>query len=479
MTWTNLTLQTDSYKLGHHEQYPPGTEHVYSYYESRGGSDYPYTVFFGLQYFLKRYLQGEVVTHRDVDEGISFCKEHFAGASHFNEEMWRHIVDKHAGKLPIEIRAVPEGTIVPTANVLMTITNTDPKCAPLVNHLETLLCNLWYPCNVATLSRLVKHNLRGWLDKNCDPQDIEVHLPFMLHDFGQRGAACPEAAALGGAAHLVNFLGTDTVTGILLASEYYHAGMCGYSVPATEHSVMTARGRSGEFEVVQQLLDTYPTGILSVVSDSYDIEHACKVYGTVFKDQIMARKGKFVVRPDSGHPTKTVIRCLEILEEYFPCTTNGAGDMGYTVLPKQIGLIWGDGIDRTGINDILRAMDAEGYSSKNIVFGMGGGLLQKHNRDTQRFAFKASAICINREWSDIFKDPVGGRKESKSGRMKLVWQEGMHGEMLSTVASTDIRKDLLVPVFRDGEILEEWPWHAIRLRAEQPQPGEVYEPPAW
>jgi len=477
MTWTNLTLQTDSYKLGHHEQYPPGTEHVYSYYESRGGSDYPYTVFFGLQYYLKHYLEGVRVTHRDIDEGIAFCKEHFGGKSHFNEAMWRHIVDVYNGALPIEIRAVPEGTIVPTANVLMTITNTDPKCAPLVNHLETLLCNLWYPCNVATLSRLVKHDLRGWLKKNSDVNT--PHLDFMLHDFGMRGAACPEAAALGGAAHLVNFLGTDTVAGIRLANDYYGAGVCGFSVPATEHSVMTARGRSGEFEVVQQLLDTYPSGILSVVSDSYDIEHACKVYGTVFKDQIMARDGKFVVRPDSGHPTRTVIRCLEILEEYFPCTTNNAGEVGYTVLPEQVGLIWGDGIDREGINDILRAMDAEGYSSKNIVFGMGGGLLQKHNRDTQRFAFKASSICINSVWSDIFKDPVAGRKESKSGRMKLVWEQGEKASVLHTVDHEDPREDQLMLVFRDGEILEEWPWHAVQLRAEQPQPGEVYEPPAW
>lgn len=452
----NLTLLTDSYKLGHHQMYPDGTKHVYSYYESRKGSKFPYTVFFGLQYILKEYLEGRRVNFEDIEDGRTFCKAHFGFDGMFNYDMWKVILEKYEGRLPIEIRAVPEGTVVPTGNVLMTITNTDPRCAPLVNHLETLLCQIWYPCNVATLSREVKIVLADYLGKTSDSQ---AGLAFMLHDFGMRGVSSMESAGIGGAAHLVNFMGTDTVLATDYARRYYEAGsVTGFSVPASEHSVMTALGRDGEMDMVRRLIHKYPKGILSVVSDSYDIFAACEYYGTVLKDEILARDGVFVVRPDSGDPVKTVLRCLGILGKHFGSTTNS---LGYMVLNPKVRMIWGDGVDIDDIATILRYMTDAGWSAENIVFGMGGGLLQKHNRDTQKFAFKASAINIDDTWRDVFKMPIDGSKGSKPGRLKLV--TGVFG--FETVPMTDMRTDILEPVFKDGKILRTQTFADIRAKA--------------
>lgn len=449
----NIALMTDSYKLTHHKQYPKGTEYVYSYFEAREGSEYPYTVVFGIQWILN-HLQGAVITKQDVDEAQKFCLAHF-GADLFNREMWDIIINEHNGHLPIRIKAVPEGTIVPNSNVLMTIENTDPRCAALTNHLETWLCHLWYSCNVATLSRRTKEMMKDYLVATSDNLD---HIDFMLHDFGMRGVSSMESAAIGGAAHLVNFKGTDTVIAITLLRQFYGADeMPGFSVPATEHSVMTALGREGEFEQVERLLKLYPTGILSVVSDSYDIFNACRMYGTRFKEQILARDGRFVVRPDSGNPVETVLKCLNILGEFFGTTKNSKG---YKILPPQIGLIWGDGVDYYGIQEILEAMTNMKWAADNIVFGMGGGLLQKHNRDTQRFAFKASAICINGVWRDVYKDPVGGKKRSKKGRLGL-YKMGNH---LYTRPEGELG-DQLVTVFENGVITKNYTLDEIRQNA--------------
>lgn len=453
----NIALLTDSYKLTHHQQYPEGTEYVYSYFEARDGSEYPYTVFFGLQYFLEQ-LKGSVITPEEVDAARDFCDAHM-GPGIFNYDMWMKIATIHNGRLPIRIKAVPEGSVVPNSNVLMTIENTDPECAALTNHLETWLCHLWHSCNVATLSRRTKEMMKRFLKQTSDNPDA---IQFMLHDFGMRGVSSMESAAIGGAAHLVNFSGTDTVIALTFLREYYEADMAGFSVPATEHSVMTALGREGEFEQVDRLLDLYPSGILSVVSDSYDIYAACRMYGTRFKDRILAREGRFVVRPDSGNPIEVVIKCFNILEEFFGSTKNSKG---YKVLPPQIGMIWGDGVDYDGIQEILYAMERTGWAADNIVFGMGGGLLQKHNRDTQRFAFKASAICINGEWRDVFKDPKEGKKRSKKGRLALAKM----GELYYTVGENDVldmnTSNELVEVFLNGEILEYYTLDEIRENA--------------
>ena len=231
----SIILNSDSYKYSQAFQYPAGTEYVYSYIESRGGM-WDATVFFGLQAFIKEYLINPI-TQKDIDDAEAIITAH---GEPFYREGWEHILKEHGGKLPVVIRAVPEGCIVPTKNVLATIENTDPKCWWLTSFLETaVLRAIWYPTTVATNSYESKKIILEALEKSGDPSLID----FKLHDFGARGVSSMESAGLGGAAHLINFMGTDTITGILYAREYYGAPMAGFSIPASEHSVSASYGR--------------------------------------------------------------------------------------------------------------------------------------------------------------------------------------------------------------------------------------------
>lgn len=467
----NLILKTDSYKLTHWDQYPPGTEGVFSYFESRPGAKWDHTLFFGLQYLIKRYLEGSVITIDKIDEAESLVASHMGSKTLFNRKAWVHILDKHDGRLPIKIRAVPEGTIVPVGNALMTVENTDPECYWLTNYIETLLTHVWYPSTVATLSHEVKKMMRRYLLGTASTGSLGG-LDFMLHDFGYRGATSEEAAAVGGAAHLVNFKGTDTLAAMQLAHDYYGASFddLAFSVPATEHSIMTARGREGELAVLDQLLANYPDGILSVVSDSYNIydfvEAVC-----ARADQIKAREGVFVVRPDSctkDHPTPSALTSWIVrrLYETFPggvVRTDHWQD--YRVLDQHVRVLWGDGIGPDGIADILEVIRIGGFSAENMVFGMGGGLLQKVNRDTQRFAFKSSAQLLHGEqWRDVHKEPLDATKTSKGGRLKLVRSHNASG--FSTVKENESGFNLLHEVFDSGILLNEQTFADIRHRAE-------------
>jgi nicotinamide phosphoribosyltransferase len=390
------------------------------------------------------------------------ARAHF-GRPLLNYKGWDHIIDKHNGYLPLRIKAVPEGTPVPTGNVLMTVENTDPKCFWLTNAMESLLTHVWYPSTVASLSRTTKEIIDGYLERTSDSKE---GLQFMLHDFGYRGASSHESAAIGGLGHLVNFVGTDTLPAMLLAMRDYDADLdtLAYSVPATEHSVMTARGREGEFEVVDQLLDEYPEGILSVVADSYDIYEFVKQIGSTFKERILARDGVFVVRPDSKtqlhpHPEDLVVWILEQLEADFGAEVNSKG---FKVLNPKARVLWGDGIDQHGIEKILGRVALAGFSAENLVFGMGGGLLQKVNRDTQRFAFKASAIKRNGEWHDVQKQPLDASKASKKGRLSLV--DNRDGTFL-TIPYDPARDSGLVLVFENGKLLNEQTFDQVRANA--------------
>jgi nicotinamide phosphoribosyltransferase len=251
-TFNNIVMLTDSYKVTHHLQYPEGTTLVYSYFECRGG-EYEEVCFFGLQYFLKRYLSGQVVTQEKIDQAETYFKKHFSHPvwgyqeNLFNKDAWQFILDKKKGKLPVMIKAVPEGTVVPYKNVLFTLENTDPECYWLTNYLETLLVQVWYPTTVCTQSREQKKIITKYLTDtgSKDVIDKGLHL-FKLHDFGFRGVSSVESAAIGGAGHLVNFLGTDTMAALVLHKEYYHEDMAGFSIPASEHSTMTSWGKEGE-----------------------------------------------------------------------------------------------------------------------------------------------------------------------------------------------------------------------------------------
>ena len=236
---TNLILNTDSYKVSHWVQYPAGMEGMFSYIESRGGV-YDRTVFFGLQAILKEYLTRRV-TLSDVEEAKEVCSAHGVP---FNEAGWRHIVEQRGGFVPVTIRAVPEGSVVPTHNALVTVESTDAKCFWIASYLETLLMRVWYPTTVATISWHIKKLIRRYLNETSD--DAVNQLPFKLHDFGARGVSSLESAALGGLAHLVNFKGTDTIPALLAGRRYYSEPMAAFSIPAAEHSTITAWGREGE-----------------------------------------------------------------------------------------------------------------------------------------------------------------------------------------------------------------------------------------
>jgi nicotinamide phosphoribosyltransferase len=453
----NLILQTDSYKFTHWKQYPPGTERVYSYLESRGGM-FGQVVFFGLQYYLLKYLQGAVVDEQDVHEAQSFVDQHI-GPGMFNGEGWMHIVRQHGGRLPVVIKAAPEGSIVDVQNVLMTIENTDPKCYWLPNYLETLLLKVWYPITVATLSRAIRKVFLSALERSGDPSLID----FKLHDFGYRGVSSEETAGIGAAAHLINFKGTDTVAGVRILQKYYHSEqMEGFSVPAAEHSTITAWGRQNEVLAYKNMLSQFPNGIVAVVSDSYNVYEACeKLWGEILHDEVLQRDGTLVVRPDSGNPRETVLKVLAILGEKFGHQINGKG---YRVLNPKVRVIQGDGVNYWTIQDTLMAMNRAGWSADNISFGMGGALLQQLNRDTQKFAFKCSNITVNGEDRDVFKDPVEGHdKASKRGRLALLFDDGLWST--ERVRNSDVGADQLQTVFRDGEVMLSHSVAEIRERA--------------
>jgi nicotinamide phosphoribosyltransferase len=457
----NLTLLTDGYKLTHHSQYPEGTTRVYSYFESRVGAKYSTTTFFGLQYLLKKYLVGPVVTEEDVAAGEAFAAAYFGHPDYFNGAMWRHIVREHGGRLPVRIRAVQEGLEVPTANVLMTVENTDPACFALTNHLETMLTQVWYPCTVATLSKKIKYLIKGFLADTAESAD---GLGFALHDFGYRGVETVESAGIGGCAHLVNFLGTDTLAAIECAARYYGAReMCAFSVPATEHSVMTSLGREGEMAMFRRVLSAYPKGIVSIVSDSYDIFAAVEriVCDPEIKKIVLAREGTLVIRPDSGDPITTILRLCEILEDGYGGRTNAKG---FRELNPKVRLLWGDGIDYDAIYDIFLAMRNAGWSAANIsCFGCGGALLQKMDRDVQRFAFKCSAQERDGRWHDIHKTPLDTTKTSKKGRLALTRDARGH---FRTVRESELQgPNFLEPVFEDGRLLRDMTFEQVRKNA--------------
>lgn len=493
---------TDSYKVSHWRQYPEGTEYVSSYIEARSsryakalGEKYDFAQFFGLQPFLTEYL-AKPMTQDDIDLAELLFEMH---GEPFNKEGWQYILDVYDGKLPIEVRALPEGTVAKTSNALVEIINTDPKCFWLTSYIEpALLRAVWYPTTVSTKSRVLKEVCRAHLAETADHTD---GLDFMLHDFGARGVSSLESSVLGGMAHMINFKGTDTVMGMMGALGYYkpefeaalkaHHGdakkamitvlremkargepLPAFSVEASEHSTMTIMGPEGEADQIKALIDRAKTGrIVSIVSDSYDYFHAVeKLYGERFRDDIIEagkNGGRVVIRPDSGDPVEVVIRTLQILEQKFGVTVN---TKGYKVLPPCIRILQGDGIDLTSMHTLLGAVRDAGYSVENIVCGMGGGLLQKPTRDDLNFAQKASAACINGKWHDVYKDPITADlnfvKRSKRGRLSTVFD----GVAYKTVRTADLKpheKDAMVAVFRNGDVLLKTDLDSMRVMAEK------------
>ena len=454
----NLILDTDSYKSSHFLQYPKGTTRLFSYLESRGGK-YPTTRFFGLQYILDQYLTRSV-TAEMVEEARTLIEAH---GEPFPYDGWMRVVNVHGGKLPLEIRAVPEGTNVPIHNILMSCTNTDPELPWLVGWFETMLMRVWYPTTVCTQSHAIREIIKEALDKTSDRAAEE--LPFKLHDFGSRGVSSRESAGLGGLAHLVNFQGSDTLEALRVARNHYGADIAGYSIPAAEHSTITSWGKEHEVEAYRNMVRTFgkPGGIYAVVSDSYDLKHAINVHwGETLKKEVIESGATLVVRPDSGDPPAMVRLAVKALAAKYGTTVN---TKGYQVL-NHVRVIQGDGINEDTIRQILQNLLIDGFSAENVAFGMGGALLQKVDRDTQRFAYKASAGLIDGAYRGIYKDPVTDPgKRSKDGVLDLVLEDGRMTTRAYYTFDTDFPGSLMLTVYKDGELIVRDTLDDIRARA--------------
>ncbi len=454
----NIILDTDSYKSSHFMQYPPSMTRMMSYLESRGGT-YPATRFFGLQYVLKKYLSTHV-TLEMVEEANAVLSAH---GEPFPLEAWRLIATELGGKLPLEIRAVPEGTLVPNHNVLLTCTNTDERFPWLVSWFETMLMRVWYPTTVATQSYYIKKVIQNALEETSDDPSGEI--AFKLHDFGSRGVSSRESAGIGGLAHLLNFMGTDTLEALRVARNYYHSETAGFSIPAAEHSTVTSWGKENELEAYRHAVKMFakPGALFAVVSDSYDLKNAINhFWGEALREQIISSGATLVVRPDSGDPPAVVRMAVKALDAKFGHKVNSKG---YKVL-NHVRVIQGDGINEESIKEILAGIINEQYSATNVGFGMGGALLQKVDRDTQRFAYKASAGIVGGVYRPIYKDPVTDpRKRSKDGVLDLVLENGKFRTMQYTDFAVPYPNSAMRTVFKNGEVLVEDTLEQIRSRA--------------
>lgn len=460
---TNIILATDSYKHSHFLQYPPEAAVISAYVEARINSFSDNLVFVGLQPYLIDLL-GKPISAADIDEGEAICTSHGVP---FNRAGWDAILSDHGGYLPIEIKALPEGMVVPCGVPLVQVENTDPRMPWLSTFVETaLLRAIWYPTTVATLSWKCKAIIRAGLEKSSD--DVAVQLPFKLHDFGARGVSSGESAALGGLAHLVNFMGTDTLEALLAARRYYDAvEMPGFSIPAAEHSTMTSWGRDREAAAYENMLDSFAGEgrIVAVVSDSYDLDAAvANIWGDSLKHKVFTRQGTLVVRPDSGDPVETPVRTVKKLWEKFGGSVNSKG---YKVLDSHVRVIQGDGMNIDSIACLVDRMIEEDFAIDNIAFGMGGGLLQLVNRDTLRFAMKANAMKDkDGVWHDVSKKPATDpTKGSKAGRQAVVREGGaIVAKRLDAEGEGD---DLLQPVWRNGKLLVRHSFAELRARSEE------------
>lgn len=463
----NPILNIDSYKLGHNLLYPRDATTLYSYIESRGGMG-DVTVFLGPQMFIKRYLM-ERISHDHVDEAKDRVIRH---GLPFNEDGWRHIVNVHAGRLPLRIKAVKEGSVIPKHNVLSTVENTDPRIPWLDTYIETAyLRACWYPTGVATTSYHAKKILRHYLEKSSDltGEALEAKLAFMLHDFGARGVSSKESAELGGVGHLLNFQGTDTFGAILAAEVFYHEPMAGFSIPASEHSNVTSWGREHELDFYRNQLHEFgkPGAIFASVIDSYDADTAIRdMWGGALKDELIASGAKVVLRPDSGTPTIVNPRLLNVAGSVFHYTRNSKG---YKVLPPYVGMIQGDKNSLESLPGLCEAILASGWSLENMAFGMGGGLLQQQMRDDHQFAMKASAIfrcggpwqdhvSESGKWLDVYKEPKDDPgKLSKRGRLGLYQVNGKY-----ETGPIGRGNDLLEIVYENGKLLRDQTFAEMR-----------------
>lgn len=471
----------DGYKLDHRRQYPAGTQHVYSNWTARSsripGQDR--VVFLGLQYFIKAYLM-------DLADRTFFSRPKTVVVDHYrrfldgylgpNDIGVDHIEALHdLGYIPLRFDALHEGTLVPLRVPMFTMENTHPDFFWVTNYIETMLSSvLWMACTSATTAYRYRVLLDAYAGDTGDPAFVQ----WQAHDFSFRGMASPEAAALSGLGHLLYFTGTDSLPAIQIATDYYGAtGLIGGSVPATEHSVMCAGGKDDELETYSRILDLYPKGIVSVVSDTWDLWKVIDQILPALKDKILARDGKLVIRPDSGDPAD--ILCgdpskpegstarkgvIQALWDQFGGSVN---DKGYRQLDPHIGAIYGDSITEARAADICRRLRDEKFASTNVVFGIGSYTYQYVTRDVYGFAVKATWARVNGEECFLHKDPATDNGSKKSARGRLAVVNGSHGlTLVDGLSYTDLSVNLLRSVWEDGRFVRERSFDEIRQRAQ-------------
>lgn len=451
----NMILNTDSYKSSHYKLYPKQSKELILYCEARGGGKYDKVMFFGMQAFINEYLC-KPISMNDILEAEEIITKH---GLPFNKKGWLYILEKYNGFLPVQINCAPEGSFIPTSNVLFTIKNTDPNCFWLAPYLETsILRAIWYPSTVATISANAKIIIKKFMNISCDNLD---GLDFKLHDFGSRGVSSLESSVLGGAAHLINFLGTDNLPALIGCKKYYDEDIAGFSIPAAEHStIISWGGKDMESKAYNHILKVFNGKHVSIVSDSYDLHNALKnIWGEELKKNVENFKGTIVIRPDSGNPVEIIMDCLNILDAKFGSTLNSKG---YKVLPDFIRIIQGDGVNLNSIGAMLASITDNGFSIDNIVFGMGGELLQNLNRDDLGFTMKLSNITYSDDTEvEVCKSPTTNLfKKSKSGRLALCYFDNQY----HTVKEYELgdNKNLLEKVFYNGKIISKTTLSKIR-----------------
>lgn len=466
---SNPLLATDVYKLSHMRQYPEGTTKIYSYLTTRSSKRFDSVVWFGLQAFIKQMLL-RPITEAMADEFFDYYRLILGPVPADVTAKVGALVE--LGYWPISIKAAPEGSVIGVRNVLMTITNTHPDFAWTVGFLESYLLKVWNTSTVATSSLGFRRLFERYAEETSDAAAM---VPFQVHDFGYRGCSSEETAALSGMSHLTSFLGTDTVIAVKAASEYYAAtAPIGLSVPATEHSVMCAFGREHEIDAFRRMLAQNPAGIVSIVSDTYHLWNVLTNFAPKLKAEILARDGKVVFRPDSGEPK--LILCgdpaaqpgspahkgvIRLLDEVFGSTLNSKG---YKELNPKVGVIYGDGMYFARIADILGTVKEMGYATTNLVIGVGGILLQQHNRDDLGFAIKATFAVVNGEERELFKDPITDPgKRSHKGLLCLTKVNGTYITQDRVDAITETC-GLLTEVYRDGKLLSDVTFDEVRSR---------------
>ena len=463
----NIILDIDSYKNDHGEMMPADTEKIFSTIVPRRANRYTDKVkAMGHQYAIRKYVS-QPVEEWMIDEAERELKEQ---GFIFDRKRWEHILVAHNGYLPLEIRAIPEGMIVPVGVATVTIINTDPKCAWLTSYTETMFQRVcWKMTTVASLSYDLYRYLDDMMIKHCGESG---KVNFHLHNFGSRGADSYEADIFAGIAHLASgFNGTDCAQANRNIKHYYNTTKSyGSSVTASEHSVMCTWANSETeddlpavemmLNILEEKLDTASgVPIVSIVGDTYDIYRLTRDYlGGKLKSKVIAlgaRGGKVVVRPDSGDPLTMCLDVIKILMDKFGYTVN---KFGYKVLPPYIGVIQGDGINNDSIRHIVARLDKARISLENIVFGMGSGLTHDAGRDEFSFSMKATARFDGKIWHDLMKKPITDLSKQSLKGYVTTYQNKLTGEIFADRIGLEDNNlvDLLETVYLDGRIIKEY-----------------------